>query len=110
MKATVDGASVMFTGDAETPVESDVLKSYAGKLSSNVLKVGHHGSTTSSSRAFVEAVDPDIAVISCGEGNSYGHPHREIVALYNDLEIPTYRTDKEGDIVLICRDGKIEKK
>jgi len=110
MKATVDGASVMFTGDAETPVESDVLKSYAGKLSSNVLKVGHHGSTTSSSRAFVEAVDPDIAVISCGEGNSYGHPHREIVALYSELEIPTYRTDKEGDIVLICRDGKIEKK
>ena len=110
MKATVDGASVMFTGDAETPVESDILEAYPGKLSADVLKVGHHGSNTSSSKKFLKAVSPDIAVISVGEGNSYGHPKETILKRLDDLGIPVYRTDKEGSVVLVCRDGKIEKK
>ena len=110
MKATVDGASVMFTGDAETPVESDVLDAYYDKLDANVLKVGHHGSTTSSSKKFLEAVDPDIAVISVGEGNSYGHPKDAILKRLDDMGILMYRTDKDGDVVLVCRDGKIERK
>ena len=110
MKATVDGASVMFTGDAETPVESDVLEAYGDKLSANVLKVGHHGSTTSSSKKFLEAVDPEIAVISVGEGNSYGHPKEVILNRLDEYGIPFYRTDKESHIVLVCKDGKIVKK
>ncbi len=110
MKATVDDVSVMFTGDAETPAESDVVEAYSGKLGANILKVGHHGSTTSSSKKFLKAVDPDIAVISVGEGNTYGHPKEAILQRLDDMGILTYRTDKEGNIVLVCRDGKIEKK
>ncbi|MBR6808240.1 MAG: MBL fold metallo-hydrolase [Clostridia bacterium] len=110
MKASVDGASVMFTGDAETPVESDVLESFSGKLKADVLKVGHHGSTTSSSQKFLEAVAPDIAVISVGEGNTYGHPKEEILERLENLGIRTYRTDKDGVVVLVCRDGKIVRK
>lgn len=107
MRLEVDGASVMFTGDAESRAEADVIAKYGYKLDSDILKSGHHGSSTSNSEAFLSAVSPEYAVISCGEGNSYGHPHRETLELFSEENIVYYRTDKDGDIVLVCRDGEI---
>lgn len=96
--------SYLFTGDAEKAVEYQMMDSGL-TLKSNVLKVGHHGSTTSSLEKFILTVDPDIAVISVGEGNSYGHPHEKIVNRLNRLNIKTYRTDINGTII-ISTDGK----
>ncbi|MEG0371941.1 MAG: MBL fold metallo-hydrolase, partial [Clostridium sp.] len=65
----------------------------------------HHGSSTSSTRAFVESVDPDYGIISCGLDNSYGHPHRETLDKITKYEIESYRTDTQGQITLTS-DGK----
>lgn len=110
MRVEADGASALFTGDAEHTAETDVVAKYGYKLSSNILKVGHHGSSTSTSEAFLSAVSPDYAVISCGKNNSYGHPHREIVSLFEKSNFETYRTDTDGTVVFVCRDGGIEVK
>ena len=93
----------LFTGDAELEAEEEMLASGAN-LSSAVLKVGHHGSNTSSSPAFLEAVKPEIAVISVGEGNSYGHPHAEVLARLQEAGIRIFRTDLHGTVV-ITSDG-----
>ena len=110
MRVESDGASAVFTGDAETPAEQDVLKDYYSDLEANILKVGHHGSSTSTSEEFYLAVSPDIAVISCAADNTYGHPHRETRTLFEKYSQEYYRTDKEGSVVLVCRDGKVVKK
>lgn len=94
------GTSFMFTGDAEKVSESDMLDvHHNSEFTCDVLKVGHHGSTTSTSKAFLNAVKPLIAVISCGKDNTYGHPHREIIELLNNEGIEIYRTDQKGNIV-----------
>ena len=104
IRLTYGENSFMFTGDAEVDSEEDILK--AGfKLESDVLKFGHHGSSTSTSKAFLEAVDPKYGVIMCGVDNSYGHPHRETLSKIKDYDIETYRTDENGTIVAIS-DGK----
>lgn len=107
LKATSDGASAIFTGDAESTAEADILEKYAAQLNADVLKVGHHGSSTSSSEAFYRAVSPNIAVISCGKDNSYGHPHTEILELFEKNSQEYYRTDEAGSVVLVCRDGEL---
>ena len=66
-----------------------------------MLKVGHHGSDTSSSQAFLDAVTPEIALISCGEGNKYGHPCASTLQKLEAASADIYRTDEWGDIVLI---------
>ena len=99
VKITYGETSFLFTGDAESPIEEELLKSGAD-LDCDVLKVGHHGSSTSSSRDFIEAVSPEIAVISCGKDNSYGHPHYEVTKLMKEKNITTLRTDLQGSIVL----------
>jgi len=96
--------SYIFCADAEIVNEYDMLNSGL-TLKSNVLKVGHHGSTTSSLEKFLRAVDPEVAVISVGEGNDYGHPHKEVMERLNKLGIKVYRTDYSGTIV-ISSDGK----
>jgi competence protein ComEC len=94
----------LFMGDAEVLVEEDILA--AGlDVKADVLKVGHHGSTTSTSATFLAAVDPDIAVIMVGAGNSYGHPHREIIDRLQAARIVMLRTDQLGHIVL-SSDGR----
>lgn len=94
----------LFTGDAQTSNESDMInKGY--DLSADVLKVGHHGSHTSTSDAFLAKVNPKYAVISCGKGNDYGHPHKETMDRLKAKGIPVYRTDECGTIVAIS-DGK----
>lgn len=97
----------IFTGDAEALSEAEILKSGVS-LSADVLKLGHHGSSTSSSEAFVKAVDPRWGIISCGEGNSYGHPHKETLDLAEKLGIELLRTDLIGTIVMTS-DGQTVK-
>ncbi|MBD3208508.1 MAG: MBL fold metallo-hydrolase [Candidatus Nealsonbacteria bacterium] len=96
--------SFLFTGDLYKSVENDLVERN-GDLSSDVLKVGHHGSKTSTGKEFLEAVDPGIAVISAGSGNSYGHPHEEVLDILNDYDINILRTDRDGDIKIIS-DGQ----
>ena len=105
MKLTYGNNKFMFTGDAEVLSEEEVLSKYsASELKSDVLKVGHHGSTTSTSDTFLDAVNPTYAVISLGVNNSYGHPHKEIINKLNNNKIKTYRTDLSGQIT-ITSDG-----
>lgn len=93
--------SFMFTGDAESLSESEILDIYpTSSLKCDVLSAGHHGSSTSNSEDFVYAVNPKTVLISCGEGNSYGHPHREALTLFEKIGAKVYRTDIEGSIVI----------
>ncbi len=103
--------SVLFTGDAEEKSEGEMLDRYrlTGELDCDILKVGHHGSDSSSSQDFVAAVTPDHAVISCGEGNKYGHPIPSILNRYTSQNIPVIRTDLEGDIVFTSTGGEPER-
>lgn len=110
LRLEVDGAAAIFTGDAETPAENVVLGDYYSDLDADILKVGHHGSSTSTSEEFYLAVTPDIAMISCAADNSYGHPHRETKELFKKHSQEYYRTDEVGSIVLVCKDGEVVKK
>ena len=94
----------LFMGDAETDVEGELLT--AGRpLSADVIKVGHHGSNTSSSQAFLTKVDPDYAIVPCGKGNSYGHPHDEVLTRLDKMDVNIYRADVHGHIT-VSTDGK----
>ena len=84
-------------GDAERIIEYQLL--YSGdNVDSDVLKVSHHGSKTSSIEEFVRAVSPDVAIISAGRKNRYGHPHQEVMDRLRQFGIKILRTDEEGDI------------
>ena len=96
--------STLLTGDLEESGELALIKS--GLLNTTtILKVGHHGSKSSTSTAFLKAVRPEIAVISAGKNNSYGHPTHEVLARLHEFGVTTYRTDEEGSIELIT-DGE----
>ena len=112
IRADYGETSVLFTGDAETHSESEMLERYRfkGLLDCDILKAGHHGSDTSSSQAFLDAVTPVYAVISVGEGNTYGHPIQAILARYEAMKAEILRTDKEGDIVFTSTGGEPERK
>ncbi len=102
IRAVYFNTSVMLTGDAEELSENEILGKYSpAMLDSDILKVGHHGSSSSSSPAFLDAVSPEIAVISCGKGNDYGHPHKETVAALEERNIIINRTDLLGTIVYV---------
>lgn len=88
----------MFTGDAESHSEEEILENGL-EVKSDVLKAGHHGSRSSSSAAFLKKVDPEYVVISCGVDNDYGHPHEEIISRYSRFGFKVFRTDEMGDIV-----------
>ncbi|MDE5597380.1 MAG: MBL fold metallo-hydrolase, partial [Lachnospiraceae bacterium] len=94
----------LFSGDAEEEAESDILVN-GFPVSADVYQVGHHGSRTSSSKAFLNAVNPTWAVISCAEGNSYGHPHAKTLNTLRCMGIKVFRTDEQGNIVAQS-DGK----
>lgn len=107
MRLVYGNTSVMFTGDAEKLSESEILSLYSSsQLKSDILKVGHHGSYTSSSLEFLRAVSPSVAIISVGEGNSYEHPHDVTLEALDGLDIPYYRTDIDGTIVFYS-DGNV---
>ena len=90
--------SVMFMGDASTAVEKDLLNT--GKdFSADIINIGHHGSKTASSQKWLEAVNPGFAVICCGAGNEYGHPHSVVTERLDNIGIEYYRTDLNGTVV-----------
>ena len=107
IKATCQNTSFLFTGDAEKLAENEML-SYPLDLSSDVIKVPHHGSSTSSSSEFLNAVSPKYAVISCGYQNEYGHPHTETLQTLNKLGVTVYRTDQQGTVVAVSDGENIE--
>jgi competence protein ComEC len=94
----------LFTGDMETWAENEVLDAQYF-VDADVLKVAHHGSSTGTSQAFLEAVTPEYAVISCGRGNKYGHPHKETLERLIAAGAEIYRTDESGDILFLT-DGQ----
>ncbi len=100
MKITYKDTSFLITGDAETASEYAIID--AGfDLSANLLDVGHHGSSSSTSYVFLREIMPEFAVISCGEDNDYGHPHEEVTSRLSDAGVFTYRTDLQGTIQVI---------
>ncbi len=92
--------SFLFTGDCENEEEMSLLKKGVD-LRAKVLKAGHHGSSTSSSADFLDAVDPAYAVISCGKVNDYGHPHEETVRRISKYARQTYITARDGTVVFV---------
>lgn len=90
--------SYLFMGDAEEQVEEKILKK--NNLKANVLKVGHHGSNTSSSEKFLKAVAPEIAIISVEKGNTYGHPDKAVLKRLEKIGTKIYRTDEQGNIFI----------
>lgn len=104
MKITYGETSFLFQGDAESQVENDLLYSDYD-LTADVLKLGHHGSKTASTPKYLDAVNPMIAVISCGQENSYGHPRNTVMEYLVERDIDYYITVNSGDIT-IASDGK----
>lgn len=98
LRLTYGSTSFLFTGDAEREVEQWLCDS-GQNLKSTVLKVGHHGSSTSSSYQFIRDVYPDYAVICVGSDNTYGHPHDQVLSRLRDADVTLYRTDMHGDII-----------
>lgn len=88
----------LFTGDIEKKAEADILSS-GGDVSATVLKAAHHGSSGSSSKAFIDAVNPEYVVIEVGTGNDYGHPHKETLKWIEERGLKLYRTDLNGNVI-----------
>ncbi len=89
----------LFMGDAENYSEQEILEGDYD-IKANVIKIGHHGSYSASSNAFIEKVDPDYAIISCGKDNQYGHPHAETLKTLEKNEVNVLRTDLKGTIAV----------
>lgn len=101
---------MLLTGDIEEIAEQQILKEYekSSSLKSTVLKVGHHGSKTSSIQAFLEVVNPKIALIGVGENNNFGHPNQEVLDRLRKMGTKVYRTDENGEVsIYINNKGKI---
>lgn len=104
IKLIYKDTSFLFTGDAEGESEKEMLKS-GYNTKADVLKVGHHGSVSSTTKKFLNEVSPKYAVISCGKENKYGHPHKETIQALNAKNVQLYRTDKMGTII-VTSNGK----
>jgi len=98
--------SFVLCGDAEKDAEKDMVAN-GFPLKADVLKLSHHGSTTSSSEGFIDLVDPEYGVISCGKNNDYGHPHKEILDMLKKRNIKVLRTDQLGTIVAVSDGSKV---
>lgn len=109
IKIEYGSTSFLFTGDAEKDEEAEILNNNEN-IHSDVLKVGHHGSSTSTSENFLNKVDPSIGIISVGKDNSYNHPNKETIKLLNEHKVTTYRTDIDGTVVISSDGSKIVKK
>ena len=104
LKITYGDNSFLFTGDAERDEEQDILDE-GYDVSADVLKVGHHGSDSSTKYKFLREVMPRYAIISVVKGNDYGHPSKEVLSRLKDADAEIYRTDKSGDII-VTSDGQ----
>lgn len=107
MMVSFGEVDILFTGDAETEVEEEILKSGVD-LDAEILKVGHHGSDTSTSEEFLDAVAPDYALISCKVGNKYEHPTEATMNKLEERDIEVYRTDEAGTVVITIEDDTIK--
>lgn len=103
IKLTYGNNSFVFTGDAEKLSEDEIR----ANIKCDVLKVGHHGSNTSTSKNFLKKTEPTYAVISCGADNEYGHPHKEVMQRLNNAGIEIYRTDVNGTIEAVSDGNNI---
>ena len=101
----LNGYKFMFMGDAGVEVEEDILEKYNLK-NIDVLKVGHHGSKTSSSNKFINEIKPKYSIISVGKNNRYGHPNDSVLDNLEDSKI--YRTDKDGSIMFKINNNKLQ--
>ena len=98
----VDGKNkFFFGGDIEKEDEDELIEIYGHKLEADVMMAPHHGSHTSSTLELIQAVSPQYTVISSGQGNKYGHPHRDVLDRYMKLNIPILRTDQKGTITIL---------
>lgn len=100
--AKLGGLTWLFTGDLEEEGEKFLIATYPD-LRADVLKVAHHGSNTSSIAPFLSAIQPDVAIISAGERNRYGHPHKEVIERFEKMGIEIWRTDKQGAISYVFK-------
>ena len=107
IKVTYGETSLLLTGDAESYAEELMIASEKELLKADVLKMGHHGSSTSSSQAFLDAVQPKAVVISLGKNNDYGHPHRETMQRLKKLGTEIYRTDELGTVRMIFTESEV---
>lgn len=98
-RVTLGEIAVLLSGDAEQKSEEEILAS-GQNLKSHILKVGHHGSRTSTSDDFLGAISPEVSVIMVGEGNRYGHPHQQTLDALNEFGTEIYRTDVHGHIII----------
>lgn len=101
IKITYLNRSFLLTGDAGFESEQEMIAS-GSDLQANVLKVGHHGSRYSTSEGFLKAVKPGYAVICCGAGNDYGHPHKEAIDRLTGTVPELFRTDQDGTVIVTC--------
>ncbi len=95
--------SMLFTGDIEKIAEKQILQEYKNRLEildSTILKVGHHGSKTSSTEEFIKEVNPKIVLIGVGENNKFGHPNDNVIQRLKNCGAKVYRTDKMGEIII----------
>ena len=96
-KLTYKNKSFLFSGDAQKDAELDIIEKYQDALKADVYKVGHHGSKSSSCNEYLSKIKPEYAVISCGVGNDYGHPHKTLMDRLKNINV--LRTDEHGSIV-----------
>ena len=101
----IDGYKFMFMGDAATTTEKEIMNKY-NLTDIDVLKVGHHGSKTSSGKKFIGEINPKYSIISVGKKNRYGHPNKEVLENLKDSKI--YRTDKDGSIMFKIKNNKLK--
>jgi competence protein ComEC len=105
LRITYGDVRLLFTGDAEAATEARMVSQAANALDADILQLGHHGSSTSTTAGFLAAVDPAVAIYSAGAGNQYGHPHDEVIARVQSAGIEVYGTDVHGT-VLVTSDGQ----
>ena len=103
--AELNGYKFMFMGDAGVTTEKEILDKY-NLQDIDVLKVGHHGSKTSSSKDFINEINPKYSIISAGKNNRYGHPNKEVIDNLKNSKI--YRTDEDGSVMFKIKNNKLE--
>ena len=106
-KVIYNNFSILFTGDIEKVAEENIIREYkdTNLLTSNIIKIAHHGSKTSSTEGFLNLVNPKIALIGVGRDNKFGHPNEETIQKLKNMNVKIYRTDEMGEITI-----KINKK
>lgn len=105
MKITYGETDVLLTGDAYIGIENYLVGAYGADLKSEILKLGHHGSRTSTSELFLDTVNPTYAIVSAGLDNRYNHPHQEVIERVFERDITTFHTGADGTLTFIS-DGK----